>query len=210
MKKIFVLAIFAIVSVTTFAQISWNVKGGINFSTFGGEDINGSQLKLNYQIGVGMDYALSKRLSIQPSVLFITKGAKYDQSQEKTTLNPQYIELPIMAAYKYRLSDNVKLAISAGPYMAYALGGKYKDEIYTSETTTLVEKNIFGDRNNFENRSLSDNRFDYGLGVGTTLEVRNFLIGLNASSGLKKILKDVSRFKDAKNVCYSLSVGYKF
>jgi len=210
MKKIFVLAIFAIVSVTTFAQISWNVKGGVNLSTFGGEDITGSKLKLNYQLGVGMDYALSKRWSLQPSLLFITKGAKYDETLEKTSLNPQYLELPVMAAYKFHLTDNMKLAISAGPYVAYAIGGKFKDDIYASGTTTSVEKNIFGDMNNFTNRALTDNRLDYGIGAGVTVEMEHFMVGLNASSGMKKILKDYSRFKDAKNVCYSLTVGYKF
>jgi hypothetical protein len=210
MKKILVLAIIAMVSATAVAQISWNVKGGINLSSFGGEDLNGSKLNLNYQVGVGMDYALSKRISIQPSLLFITKGAKYHSGLEKTTLNPQYIELPIMAAYKYRLSDKMKLAISAGPYIAYGIGGKFNDEISTGGSTTLVEKNIFGDRNNFTNRPLTDNRLDYGLGAGAAIETNHFIVGLNASSGLKKILKDQLTFKNARNVCYSLSVGYKF
>jgi len=210
MKKILVLAIIAMVSTTTFAQISWNVKGGINLSSFGGEDISGSELKFNYQIGVGMDYALSKRLSVQPSLLFITKGAKYNQVLEKMTLNPEYIELPIMVAYKYRLSDNMKLAISAGPYIAYGIGGKFNDEISTSGTTTSVEKNIFGGRDNLDNRAMTENRIDYGLGAGAAIETNRFIVGLNASSGLKKILKDQSIFENAKNVCYSLSVGYKF
>ena len=51
-------------------------------------------------------------------------------------------------------------------------------------------------------------RVDFGLGVGAALEVNHFLVSLNASWGLVK-LKEYE-YSKAKNVCYSLSVGYKF
>lgn len=160
-----------------------------------------------------MDYAISEKFSVQPSFLFITKGAKYsytdDGENDKTSINPMYIEFPVMAAYKFHLEDNIKLALSAGPYLAYGIGGKWKYEYTSSGTTHKYKDDVFGSESDVENEdALTNKRVDFGLGVGAALEVNHFLVGLNASWGLAK-LKEY-KYSKAKNVCYSLTVGYKF
>lgn len=49
-----------------------------------------------------------------------TKGAKEDE----VTMNAVYLELPVMAAARIKVADNTNIVISAGPYLAYGVGGK--------------------------------------------------------------------------------------
>lgn len=77
MKKLFATAFFALFAVASFAQVSWNAKAGINMSSFSGAD--GLDMKVGYQLGVGMEYAFNDTWSLQPSLLFITKGAKAEE-----------------------------------------------------------------------------------------------------------------------------------
>ena len=37
---------------------------------------------------------------------------------EKITVGPIYLDIPILAAYKFAISDNAKFVVNAGPYMA--------------------------------------------------------------------------------------------
>lgn len=216
MKKILVLVFVTMVSTVTFAQVSWNVKAGVNSSSatgLKGTDKDGLESKIGYQIGLGMDYAISEKFSVQPSLLFITKGAKFsytdDEENDKISIDPIYIELPVMAAYKFHLEDNIKLALSAGPYLAYGIGGKWKEEYTYSGSTDKYKDDVFGSESDVENEdAFTNKRVDFGLGVGAALEVNHFLVSLNASWGLVK-LKEYE-YSKAKNVCYSLSVGYKF
>ncbi len=63
---------------------------------------------------------------IQPGVLLSTKGAtSEDNSDVKIKLS--YIEIPINLLYKPVLGDG-KLLLGFGPYIAFGVGGKLKDD----------------------------------------------------------------------------------
>jgi hypothetical protein len=57
------------------------------------------------------------------------------------TQNRIYLEMPLMLAYRFNLSNTMKLVINGGGYISYGIGGKWKSE------TTLV---------------YFDDSFDYG------------------------------------------------
>lgn len=116
-----------------------------------------------------------------------------------------YLELPIMAAARFAVSDNMNIVVSAGPYLAYGIGGKYKNEVsasYQGETESVTEKSdIFG------KDGLDAKRFDFGLGVGVALEINKFFVGLNGEFGLTKLTDGDNA---PKNTNFSIGVGYKF
>lgn len=210
MKKLFVAAFFALFAVASFAQVSWNAKAGINMSTLSGIKDGDMKMKVGYQFGVGMEYAFNDTWAIQPSLLFITKGAKAEESEDgetySETYNPMYLQLPIMAAVRFKVSDGMNLVINAGPYLAYGIGGKVKSE-YSYEGESESEKaNIFGDGED----ELDAERFDFGLGAGVTAEFGKFFVGIDGQFGLTQLLKDVEDDYNPKNTTISLSVGYKF
>lgn len=209
MKKGLILVLFALVSVVSYSQISWNAKVGMNMSNFTGD--MDTDMKIGFNVGVGMEYQFTEMWSIQPSLMLTTKGAKTEDSftedgasvKLEETYNPMYLELPIMAAARFAISDNMNIVISAGPYLAYGIGGKYKvkgSASYEGESASETEKtDIFGDD--------GFNRFDFGLGVGAALEINKFFVGLNGEFGLTKLVDGDGA---PKNTNFSIGVGYKF
>ncbi|WP_294545827.1 porin family protein [uncultured Bacteroides sp.] len=222
MKKGLIFVLFALVSVVSFAQISWNVKAGMNMSNL--SNLDDSNMKIGYNIGVGMEYQINDMWSIQPSLMFTTKGAKSEESESeqgitvkgKETYNPLYLELPIMAAVRFAVSDNMNVVVSAGPYLAYGIGGKYKMEYSISgDLQGLDPEDIFDyagiepkeEYDIFKKDGMDAKKFDFGLGVGVALEINKFFVGLNGEFGLTK-LSDGD--KAPKNTNFSIGVGYKF
>ena len=76
-----------------------------------------------FTLGVGMDYGFSENWSLQSGLMFIFKGFKV---KDAFKARPIYLDIPILAAYKFNISDNTKFVINAGPYLAFGLGGKVK------------------------------------------------------------------------------------
>lgn len=228
MKKGLILVLFALVSVVSYSQISWNAKVGMNMSNLTG--MEESSMKIGYNIGVGMEYQFTDMWSIQPSLMFTTKGAKQDFSEEgykdEYTYNPMYLQLPIMAAARFAVSDNMNVVVSAGPYLAFGIGGKVKNEFTDWNEDTDQEflnsekSDIFKDVKDEDGDLISKGakKFDFGLGIGVALEFNKFFVGLNGEFGLAKFT-DVPEFdkdyniigkKSVKNLNFSIGVGYKF
>lgn len=193
MKKLFLAAAMALISFTSFAQgLSWNVKAGMNMSSM--SNMDESKMKVGFNAGVGAEYAFNETWSVRPSLLFTTKGVKVDDEGYKETYNPMYIELPVMGAVTFPLSDGVNLVISTGPYFAYGIGGKVKAD---------GEKiNFFGDGED----EAGGKRFDCGWGVGVAAEFGRFFVGLNGEFGLTKVAEGD---KAPKNTNFSIGVGFK-
>lgn len=184
MKKGLIFVLFALVSVVSFSQISWNAKVGMNMSNFTGD--SDTDMKVGFQAGVGMEYAFSDMWSLRPSLMFTTKGAKIGEA----TATPMYLQLPVMAAASFAIADAQNIVVKAGPYFAYGIAGKYKldDE----------KEDFFTD---------GTKKFDAGLGVGVAYEINKFFVDLTGEFGLTK-LYDVDG--SPKNINFSIGVGYKF
>lgn len=187
MKKGLIFVLFALVSVVSYSQVSWNAKVGMNMSNITGDaDTN---MKVGFNVGFGAEYAFSETWSVQPSLMLTSKGYKADGLK----CNPMYLELPILAAARFAVTDNQNVVVKAGPYFAVGVAGKYKlDGIDKKE-------DVFGD-NGWK-------RFDAGLGVGVAYEIDRIFIDLTGEFGLTKI---ASGDGAPKNMNFSIGLGYKF
>lgn len=186
MKKSILLVLFTFISVTAFSQISWNAKVGMNISNYTGDDDLAA--KVGFKIGGGLEYGFTDIWSLQPSLFLTTKGAKEDEA----TMNAMYLELPVMAAARINVANNTNIVISAGPYLAYGVGGKISVE------TSGVEVSV----DTFD----ALDRFDAGLGLGVAAEFGKIVVGLDGQFGLV----DVMKIGNPKNINFSISLGYKF
>ena len=208
MKKILLCLLLAL-SISGYAQVSWNVKAGANLSKETNSNVN---MKLGYQLGVGMDYYFNEHWGIQSSLTLITKGYKSkgnyyypaewnsDLSKYDKTENRIYLGLPIALAYKFRISNNFKLVFNGGGYMSYGIGGKYKNKVIAKDNTSETYK-----YNTFSSYSGTE-KFDIGLSAETTLEYLNkYTVGVIGEWGLKRTLAT-----DTRNHTYGINIGYKF
>jgi len=156
MKKLLLLTIAVIGSATTFAQtINYGVKAGVNFSTFSAtvSNITGTSASLTgFHVGGVVDFKFNKSFSIQPGILYSTKGGSSttsdngDQSvslaASKVTFN--YLEIPINFLYHAAVRKG-SVFIGGGPYVAFGLSGSAPlttDE--NGQPTTRTESVHFG------------------------------------------------------------------
>lgn len=136
MKRNLVFVLFALVSVVGFSQVSWNAKVGMNISNYTGDfDMNA---KVGFKIGGGMEYGFNEIWSLQPSLFVSSKGVKKDE----LSVNAVYLELPVMAAARFKVADNTNIVLSAGPYFACGIGGNSKVDLGKGrlEVDTIVRK----------------------------------------------------------------------
>ena len=189
MKKGLIFVLFALVSIVSYSQISWNAKVGMNMSNFTGD--SDTDMRVGFNVGVGMEYQFTDMWSIQPSLMFTQKGAKMDELKA----NPMYLEIPVMAAARFAIADNQNIVVKAGPYFGFGIAGKYK---------AGGEKiDFFKDTKDEDGDILMEGakKFDAGLGVG------KFFIDLSGEFGLAKLADGDGA---PKNMNFSIGVGYKF
>lgn len=125
---------FALICTMGFSQVSFNVKAGLNLSSYIGENSDHSEFKPGARIGVGMEYQFNDMISLQPSLFFSQKGAKYSSgfdgniidADADVKINQLYLELPVNVQFRFNIADNTNLVIATGPYLACGVGGKAK------------------------------------------------------------------------------------
>ena len=209
MKKIFITFICAMAVLSVSAQrassssssffstessdqpITFSIRGGVNFSNVtvseGGMSVS-PKSHTGFHAGVAVDFPILESFYLQSGMYYTVKGYKY--GDEKA--NPAYLEIPILASYRYNFSDAAQLQINFGPYLAYGVGGKLKAYDYKND--------FFGD--NFK-------RFDMGLQVGAGFTfARHYYLGLAYEFGLVNIAKNGNA--KFKNTNFFISEGYQF
>lgn len=138
-------------------------------------------------------------LYLQSGLYYTVKGYKLEDEEYSytETCTPAYLELPILASYRYNISDYTQLQINFGPYLAYGIAGKYKWEDNDGEEDD--DDKYFDD---------DTNKFDAGLAFGAGVTFGHIFVGINYDLGLTNILKDSEG--SLKNRCLSINVGYNF
>ena len=180
------------------------IKGGINLSNMFVEDVSDENMKVGINLGVFAKLPLSTGFSIQPELLYSSKGAKqtynnFIEGEGEYRFNLNYVELPVLAVVNLGKNFN----IHAGPYLAYLASVNIKD----MEDNGTIEEIAELSAENF-------NRIDYGLSGGLGVDIENFSLGARYNYGLREIGKSGSLSgeltRDSRNSAISLYIGFGF
>jgi len=185
MKKIFLSAILSFGLLNLNAQLGLRVGGTLanitNNSSISTENVFGLNLGVVYNMG-------QKALTFKPGVIFTQKGYGVKFGGNTSTVNLNYIDIPLNLAY----TINNKLQFEAGPYIGYALSGKVKSGSNSQDLT-------------FSDNGLS--RFDGGLNAGVAFYIKpQIQLGLTYNLGLLDI--DNSSSGKITNNYLSLNLVY--
>lgn len=178
----------------TFAQVRIGVRGGINLAQFVyrpayEEDTKGAgSLLFRFNAGLQLEIPLNDNDNwfLYSGPFYSGKGnrvrAKYrtpDFDTITTYLN--YVELPVLAAYKFYTGENNRLVAAAGPYIAYGFKGKQ----ITANSPNRTKRNLHRSESYYK-------RFDWGFAVSGMIEHREkFGIRFDYS----RSIDDISRNK---------------
>ncbi|TVR76409.1 MAG: PorT family protein [Chitinophagaceae bacterium] len=181
MKTIYQLLFLFIISSATIAQPHFGIKGGLNMSNLFVDEVDDENVRIGYHAGIFIEAPVTDRISIQPELVYNTKGAtvKYDNLiSGEFTFALDYIDLPLLAVIN--LSDNFN--IKGGMYASYLLRAKA-----INESDGIFDFTEEINRDNF-------NDFDYGISAGLGFKLNWLHAGLRYNYGLREIGRERETF----------------
>ncbi len=194
------MVVLALATLTISAQErNVTVKIGVASSSIVGSDAKDAKCSTGWKLGASYDFAVAPNLYIVPGLEIVNKGFKadaWDGNAER-----YYFQIPVSVAYRFDLSENLKLNVKAGPYVAYGFGGtEYeKTEWNSYGIVEFHEKKEVFDKGQFH-------RFDAGILAGASLDIKRFVVGVEYSRGFTHQHSGVKAFNQAVGAV----VGYRF
>lgn len=209
MKRLFTLfVVMVLMAGSAFAQDYekniFGVRAGLNVSNISMQGFSPKSRAGFHVAGVYQRLLMkSQPLYLETGLQISQKGCKVDLFDTKTSVNPLYLEIPVMINYKFNIKDVVTLYPSAGFYYAIGVAGKSKSEFEGVEEKV----DLFG-----SNGSLK--RSDFGMRFSATAEWKRFSFSLGYEFGFLNI-NNIKEEYDEDNVSmktgnFFLSVGYNF
>jgi len=179
-------------------------KAGMNFSNLYTSNVQSENLKIGVNGGFYAKIPLVRGVSIQPELLYSSKGAKdtYNNPTQGTgeyRYNLNYLEAPLLMVFN--LTPNFNL--NAGGYLAYLANANVRD--VHSDGTITGARDL--DANSF-------NRVDYGVVAGIGFDIENVTLGARYTYGLQDIGQSGNLSgdltKNSRNSVASFFIGLAF
>lgn len=198
MKKV-ILAAFVLGTITTAVaqqQVKFGPKAGLNFANLSG--LNDSEMKTSFHVGAVAEIKFNEKFSIQPEVVYSAQGTKYTETfpvlgTVETSLNNDYINIPILA--KYYIVDG--FSVEAGPQVGFLMKSESKVEGGSGSVTT-------DSKDSFKST-------DFGLGLGLAYDLPvGLFVNARYNLGLSDIRENTSAGDAVKNNVIQVGIGYKF
>lgn len=103
------------------------IRGGLNFATWGGADVNDFEAAIGGSVttrtgltaGGFVSLPLGGRVSLEPELLYISKGATIESGGNSATLNMGYVEVPVLFVMTPGVQGSVRPAIFLGGAIAF-------------------------------------------------------------------------------------------
>jgi hypothetical protein len=140
MKQIFLILLSASLFTISNAQTSFGVKGGLNLSHDVGIDASNSKnFKAGFHAGVFAGISITKKLSIQPELMYSAQGGYYDYNGYSSGTDLNYLKLPVLV--KYTTASG--FYGETGPQVGYLIGVKANSGYNTELTKHSLTKSDF-------------------------------------------------------------------
>ncbi|MCC8410025.1 PorT family protein [Mucilaginibacter sp. UR6-1] len=209
MKKILLLACFAVSSLTTFAQnepkkVNFGVLANVNLAFLHAtadftNDYDNSKATATFTAGGYADFKVANTFTVRASLLYAQKGGRENEEGVNYKLKLNYLQLPVHFVYHKPLNLG-EFYLGLGPYVAYGLSAK----VSATEGGRSVSESI-----GFGSDTDTYKRVDVGVDFIAGLKFKNNLfINLNSNSGITSI----SNYDNPKirNNVFGLGIGYAF
>lgn len=236
MKKVVVVCMLIMSSWTLHAQWSLTPEAGITATNR--VDYTNSPWRAGWKLGVGVEYQFNKLFALKSGLHYTQRGYSYsyygmshESYQEEDrfkyyfmdgSTNNHYFQIPVMAKFSWDLSNDVRMNVGVGPYMAFNLGENNEWSMFESDPQPgygyagytggyyggYYGGYGFGYGGSYYSNRSDRNKFDWGMSLSVGLEVKNWVMNLGYDIALgKEYSWDAI---DAKYHTIGLSVGYKF
>ena len=160
--------------------IYYGFRLGINGSTVHSDDsrLDGGNTQSGVNIGATMDIMLTPTtpLFFETGLEYTEKGGKGSNHGKNFTYGLNYLEVPLLLKYQYKVDRDIAITPFVGGYLAYGTGGKIKNLDDRVSTSAFSSENF--------------QRFDGGLRVGCGTMLGLFYVEVGYDAGLTNISND--------------------
>lgn len=189
MKKLILMAVMALATVSSFAQhavgtFTIQPKVGLNLANVTKGD---GDIRVGAVAGAEFEYQISDIFSLSAGALYSMQGCKGEVEGYDATVKLDYLNIPILANVYVAKGLAVKLGIQPG----FNVTSKASVEKSGTKVTT--------DLDGIES-------VDFSIPIGLSYEINNFVIDGRYNLGVSKIMDG----SDSKNSVFQFTLGYKF
>ncbi len=212
--KIILLSVISSFYVSSFAQTTFGLRGGLNLADISlktsGIGIDASKMKPGFHVGAVVDHSITDILAIETGLMLETKGSKIKASAiggttGEAVTNIFYLDVPVNLKASYDFGG-IGIYGLFGPYVGFALSSKDK---YTGDFESAAGMSEYD--NKIGNSDTDDlKRMDFGLTMGTGVEIDKFQLGVGYDLGLANIQPGGDSDNFVKNKVFKISVGLMF
>ena len=191
-------------------KLSFVAHAGLGMSKF---TAYGSDFKVGYEFGLGIEVRMSKRLAFQPTLQIRNHGAEFNAERNgvkyQETWNLTSLDMPMLFIRRYPIARKMNLALSLGPVLSYGLSGKVK----TNETGKPDEEyDVYSKEHEYiysNGKHSLLHPFSFGVAYGLGVEYKKWLAGVSGKSMC--LGRDDDGFEaEEHNLTLTLGVTYRF
>lgn len=202
MKRISLFAITVVAATASYAQLNttFGIKAGPQNNLLvvretGTDDSRVALTGFGFHVGGVADLSFTEHFSVQPQLLFTSKGVKVSDESSISMLN---IDIPINLFYK-----NNGFFVGGGPNLSYGLSAKSKSD-------GSPDEDLYDD----DGGDAPLKRFSFGLNfaMGYTFP-SGFTLGANYTPGLSNLVNDdggMGTDTEFNQRFFGFSIGYMF
>ncbi|MDE5787293.1 MAG: PorT family protein [Bacteroidaceae bacterium] len=178
-------------------NITFGVRVGMNAANMtsdgiGSDFTDNQKARIGFNLGVNVDIPITQSMYMQTGLYYTQKGTKWKASETiygnkykyTGTWNPGFLQIPILASYRYNFSDNAQLQVSTGPYFAVGVSGKSKEKETYNGNTDTDKWPLFGEDEDGDHML---KRFDAGWQIGLGVTIKKFFIGYTFEAGFSNL-----------------------
>ncbi len=154
-----------------------------------------------YQFGGVAKLGVTKKLAIEPELIFSKRGASAEASGFSTNVNAKYFGIPVVAKYAFAAISNVQIFGSGGFYTDFMTG---VETVFKQGSTVEFTEQL-------DSISSVYHRFDFGLnlGCGTIIPFKNKdQLTIDLRLGLGFVNTDKLGSASSRNTSVQLSAIY--
>lgn len=171
------------------------VTGGVNLANLSGDDVENTENRVGFMLGVSFIHRLTDMFSFQPEIAYSMKGAKFDDGVDEGELKLAYIDVPLLA--KIGLGAGMgqsRPVFYLGPYAAFNMSCDIESSGVSADCDTL---------------DLEPKTMDFGAIAGVGMDFGTMNVFARYQFGLTN-LSDATDAGDAKNRVIQIGGRWSF
>ena len=154
----------ALMATTAVAQdtglVGKGFKLGLSMYTFGGDDTEFEGVSPGTRMGLGaggfLTFALGPNFALQPELLYVQKGARYEEGDASVTFKLDYLDIPVLLKYRFPTEGSIRPNLFAGPVGSIKMSANIQMESGGDEASVDMSDEVKG--------------FDFGVALGGGLD----------------------------------------